>query len=99
MFVVTVAFTTAPDDHAAFLQLISHNAAQSLALEPGCHRFDVCTSPQRKGEVFLYELYTDAEAFENHKTMPHFQEFDSVSAPLVTGKQVATYILNAEAAS
>lgn len=91
MFVVTVRFTTAPADHAAFLSLITRNAAQSLALEPGCQRFDVCTG--QPGTIFLYELYDDVGAFEIHKTMEHFLEFDRVSAPLVTGKSVTIYRL------
>lgn len=93
MFVVTVVFTTRPADHAAFLKLITHNAAQSLALEPGCRQFDVCTAPDRPGEVFLYELYDDTAAFEAHKSMAHFQNFDAASAPLVAGKVVRTYRL------
>ncbi|MCG6903750.1 MAG: antibiotic biosynthesis monooxygenase [Rhodobacter sp.] len=93
MFVVTVKFTTSRADHAAFLALITRNAAQSLADEPGCARFDVATSPDRPGDFFLYELYTDAAAFEAHKSTPHFRAFDTASAPLVTGKSVALYHL------
>jgi len=91
MFVVTVRFQTTPADHAKFLTLITRNAAQSLDLEPGCQRFDVCSGAP--GEVFLYELYDNAAAFEAHKGMAHFKEFNDASAALVTGKQVAIYQL------
>lgn len=96
MFVVTVRFQTAPADHGRFLSLITRNAAQSRGLEPGCQRFDVCSGPP--GEVFLYEIYDDAEAFEAHKAMPHFREFDEASADLVAGKEVAIYRLEPPAA-
>lgn len=93
MFVVCVEFETHPDQADGFADLVGRNAALSLALEPGCHRFDVCRDRAAPHRFFLYELYDDLPAFEAHKGMAHFREFDAVTGPMVTHKAVSTYAL------
>ena len=99
MYVVIVGFTMAEADQPAFLDLVTENAARSLADEPGCRRFDVCVSPDRPGEVLLYEIYDDAAAFETHKSMPHYQGFLAAAAPLIASKSVQTWTLLPERAA
>ncbi|PRY20930.1 quinol monooxygenase YgiN [Aliiruegeria haliotis] len=91
MFAVTVIFRTAPGAMEAFLPLMRANAATSLAEEPGCRVFDVCTDPSRPDEVFLYEIYDSEEAFQIHLKSAHFLEFDASVAAMVVKKTVATY--------
>ncbi len=91
MFAVTVVFTLKPGSAEAFLPLIKDNAATSLGDEPGCHQFDVCWDPMRPDEVFLYELYDDAAAFDAHLAADHFKAFSAASDALVANKQVRTY--------
>lgn len=88
MFVVTVTFRTAPEDTAAFLDLMMENATRSLTDEPGCLQFDVCTDPADPGEIFLYEVYTDSAAFDAHRETEHYRAFSEAVEPLVTGKDV-----------
>lgn len=91
MFAVTVAFTLPPSRLSDFLPLILDNAAQSLAREPGCLHFDVCTDPDRPGEVFLYEVYTDRAAFDAHLATAHFESFDKATRDMVSSKEVRTF--------
>ncbi len=91
MFVVTVTFTLNAGKADQFLPLISQNAAQSLAVEPGCLTFDVCTDPQSADTVFLYEVYTDEAAFGAHLTSAHFKTFDTASADMVSSKEVRLF--------
>ncbi|MEO6624437.1 MAG: putative quinol monooxygenase [Burkholderiaceae bacterium] len=88
MFVVTVQFSIHPTHSAAFLREMVANARNSREREPGCVAFDVCEDPAQAGQVFLYEIYTDAAAFEQHKREAHFLEFDKVVAPWVSHKSV-----------
>jgi quinol monooxygenase YgiN len=94
MFVVTVAFRSVPDRAADFLAALRENAATSLRDEPGCHRFDVCTDPDDPAAFFLYELYTDADAFEAHKATPHFTAFDAVVRDWTAEKTVRILTLD-----
>lgn len=93
MHVVTVTFVVAPEHLEDFMALMIDNAKRSLSVEPGCQRFDVCKHPERTNEVFLYEIYEDAAAFDAHKKMPHYLEFSESVEPMVTSKSVQTYSL------
>lgn len=93
MFVVCATLYVKPDQLDDFTPLMLTNAAASLADEPGCHRFDVCQGPQNPTEIFLYELYTDAAAFQAHLKTPHFLTFDAAVADMLTDKSVKTYQL------
>lgn len=94
MFVVTVDFRSVPEKADAFLAALRINAATSLRDEPGCHRFDVCTDPNQPGRFFLYEVYSDAAAFDAHKAAPHFTEFDALVRDWTAEKSVNTYHLS-----
>ncbi|MCP5084156.1 MAG: antibiotic biosynthesis monooxygenase [Alphaproteobacteria bacterium] len=91
MFVVTVKFTLAAGAAEAFMPLMQAQAKNSVALEPGCHQFDVCQDPEDAAIVFLYELYSDEAAFKGHLASDHFKQFDADVIDLVTAKQVACY--------
>ncbi len=91
MFAVVVEFQINPENMAEFLPLMLQNARSSVSEEEGCQQFDVCTDPDRPTEVFLYELYSDAEAFAAHQKMPHYLTFNDAVSDMVASKQVKTY--------
>lgn len=93
MYVVTVTFTVAPEDAAAFVARVKRQAADSLSLEPACRRFDVCLDPETDGRVFLYEIYDDRAAFDAHLASAHFAAFDAEVGPSVRTKKVETWRL------
>ena len=79
MFSLMVQLEVRPEDREEFLAAITTNAAASVRDEPGCHRFDV-TAVEGDGTRFvLYELYDDADAFEDHKRAPHFAAWRQVA--------------------
>jgi autoinducer 2-degrading protein len=92
-FVVTVQFTLQADRYADFMREMVANARASREREPGCVVFDVCEDPAQPGQVFLYEIYTDATAFEQHKSAPHYLDFDRTVTPWVLHKAVKIYSL------
>jgi quinol monooxygenase YgiN len=91
MFAVTVIFDIHTEEMDRFMPLMLENATLSLHGEAGCHQFDVCTDPCRPNEVFLYELYTDAAAFDVHLRSDHFKHFTAETAPMIAAKKVRTY--------
>lgn len=92
MHVVCVTFKIREGGMPDFLQMMKGQATTSLAKEPDCHRFDICLGGDGQS-VFLYELYTDAEAFEFHLGSAHYRDFDQETAALVTQKEVSTFSL------
>ena len=73
------------------MELMRANADASLHDEPGCLRFDICSDQSRPGDVFLYELYTDAAAFAAHQEMPHYATFNEAAGDMIEGKIVDQY--------
>lgn len=93
MYVVTVQFQIKPEHSRAFGSLMRDQARNSLALEPSCHRFDVCQLESDENAIFLYELYEDRTAFDLHLQSEHFSQFDVAVADMIVSKTVATMAL------
>jgi len=68
-----------PERREEFLAAIAANAEASVRDEPGCLRFDVSSVEGDPHHFFLYELYTDADAFEAHRAAPHFAAWREVA--------------------
>ena len=76
MFAVAVTIKVAEGRMDDFLPMMLNHAAASLG-EEGCHQFDVCTDPEWRDEVFLYEVYRDRAAFDAHRETSHYLAFRS----------------------
>ena len=91
MFAVLVHIEVYPDHLEAFRAAMMENARASLRDEVGCHRFDVAFDAKRPEAIMLYELYSDAAAFETHMSMPHYAQFQELAGPMVRHKSVETW--------
>ncbi len=88
MYVVIVEFTVKADFIAKFHERVRQQARDSLERESECHVFDVCIDPERAERVLLYEVYSDAAAFDAHLATAHFIDFDATVREWVSSKQV-----------
>jgi len=75
MLVVTVRFAVKKQHSAAFDARVRKQATDSLALEDDCHRFDIAASIDDPSKIFLYEIYADEAAFQDHLRSAHFLSF------------------------
>ncbi len=91
MFAVVVEITLHPGTRADFLSLVQKNAAASMQNEPGCHQFDVAADAARPDEILLYEIYSDADAFDTHLASEHFARFDNAVSEMISRKVIKTY--------
>jgi quinol monooxygenase YgiN len=96
-YVITVEFLIRPEAMPEFRKLVDENAIASCRDEPGCRRFDVLLPKGSSDRIFLYEIYDDRAAFEEHLKTPHFKSFDTASASLIVSKQVVEFNLVCEA--
>ena len=88
MFVITVKFVIHEKDTEKFKVRILQQARDSLELEKNCHEFDVCHDPNNNNIVFLYETYTDKDAFDAHLNSKHYLAFNEEVTPWVKEKIV-----------
>ena len=88
-FVILARFRVAPGRRRDFLDLMSRNAAASVADEPGCRRFDVLTDAAGESEdVVLYEIYDSPAAFDAHLASPHFADFRAATEGIVLSSTI-----------
>ncbi len=93
MFVITAEFRIKSDRIEDFRKLIAWQAGRSVAEEPGCLQFDVCQDPEKPEVFLLYEVYTDAKAFdEGHINITRFREFSAKAGEMTTaGPEITRY--------
>ncbi len=88
MFVVLVDFKIKEQFCDQFKEAMCEQARNSLNNEAECHYFDVCQDPEMTSRFFLYELYTDKNAFTAHLNSKHFKEFDQLVKEWTLEKKV-----------
>lgn len=85
--VIQVNYVVKEDKLEEFIQLLRKNSENSLA-EPGCLNYEAAMDGNK---VFLYEKYTSMEAFEYHKSTPHFAFFGPAIADLLESKEIEIF--------
>lgn len=95
-FAIIVEFALEDGSFDRFHSCVLENAEKSVALEAGCHRFDVLIPDDKEGRIVLYEIYEDADAFEVHQTTPHFQQFAADTQGLIRERSLSRFALSNE---
>ena len=93
-FAIIVDFSLEDGSFDRFHSCVLENAEKSVALETGCHQFDVLIPDGDQSRIVLYEIYEDAEAFEAHKRTPHFLQFDADTKELVQDRSLSSFALS-----
>jgi autoinducer 2-degrading protein len=70
-----VSFTVRPEHRDDFVPAAAKTARDSLANEPGAHRFEVIADEENPDLFHLNEVYAGLAAFEAHATGPYFGAF------------------------
>ena len=72
-YVVSAKWRAKEGKEERLLEVIREMTPPSRA-EPGNVFYQAQVNPDDPETFFLYEQYTDAQAYEDHKNTPHFQE-------------------------
>lgn len=71
--IVPIQIKSEYKDH--FIEAITKHAARSLENEPGCLRFEVIQDTSDPNRIWLYEVYKDESAKQEHAKAPHSVEW------------------------
>ena len=74
-----------------FMPKMLENAKASMEDEAECHQFDVCRDEKRANAVFLYEVYTNSAAYDEHLKTSHCKAFDASANAMIESKQIQTF--------
>ncbi|MEM8870484.1 MAG: putative quinol monooxygenase [Pseudomonadota bacterium] len=99
MYVVLVDWTVSASDAPQFAALLAEQARNSLENEVDCHVFDVCSDPEAQGSFTLYEVYSDAAAFQVHLESAHMAKFAPQADALTLSKSVRILLRLADGSS
>ena len=90
-FIVTVDWHIKPSKAVTFAGLARQQAENSVNLEAECLMFDLAVSRDDPNHFLMYEIYTDAEAFQHHLDAAHFKAFSEQTAGYVLSRTIKTY--------
>lgn len=80
MFILFVTMDVHDNKVDEFISAIRANAEASLRDEPGCLRFDVHQDEIDPTRFYLYEIYSDEDAFRvAHRNAPHYARFQAAA--------------------
>ncbi len=86
MYVVAVTFEAKPEHADALRAALCRQAENSVTREAGCHRFDVSVDRAAPNTFFLYEIYTDEAAFQDHLASAHYADFSATIKDWLAGR-------------
>jgi autoinducer 2-degrading protein len=86
-------FTIAEGRLDDFLERVTQQREDCLALEPGCSHFDVLVVETKPNTVLLYEIYADAAAVAAHRQYPHYKAFKAATADMVAAVDVVEWTI------
>lgn len=93
MLIVTVNFKAKADKIEEFHEAILDQAQSSRRDEPGCLRFDVAVQPEDPSRFFVYEIYDNEAAFEEHKNSAHSARTRVAVANLLEERELTVWQL------
>ena len=79
MYVVIVPIQIEQGHRDEFLEALMGDAKGANEDEPGCLRFDAVQDADDDHRIWLYEVYKDEAAFNDHLAAPHFQVFKAAA--------------------
>lgn len=85
MYQFAASFTVQPEHRDDFVRVARKTARDSLANEPGSHRFEVIADEENPDLFYLNEVYADAEAFRTHASGPYFRAFFAEASAYAEG--------------
>jgi quinol monooxygenase YgiN len=93
VLIVIAQYLTKPGAAEEVARVLRRHVAASLA-EPGCLEFTALQSTDSPDRFLLYERYTDEDAFEAHRTSPHFAaNIERTIIPLLAERTFSRYAI------
>lgn len=93
MFTVVVTIVAHPGKEEELISALQANASHSRE-ESSCLKWEWSQHVEDPQRFAIYEVYTDREAFLEHKASEHFADWAKASAPCIAEKVAGQYELS-----
>jgi quinol monooxygenase YgiN len=92
---MTLTYEVEAGDLALFRAAVMKQAANSLDREAGCMRFEVSFGIDRATRCFVYAVFENGEALDQHLASDHFHMFEELARPWIITRIEQTWELAA----
>jgi quinol monooxygenase YgiN len=86
LFIAAVEYDIVPGQVDNFLAALKENGAESVK-EPGCRELDIAVSQKDPNHVFIFEVYENAAAAEDHTATEHFKKYKAATKDMVAKRE------------
>lgn len=93
MYSIFGTINVKPEHIEKFKEASLGDAHGSTSDEPGCFRFDINQDVNTPSRFYLYEVYSNKDAFQAHLRTPHFLQWKNTVSPFFDGE---THIIEME---
>lgn len=77
-----------PAQLESFKSAIREGVETAVRVEPGVLALYAVSEQDRPAHVTVFEIYTDADAYQAHLETPHFKKFKATTENMVTSRQL-----------
>ena len=88
MLMLVVNVKVKPGMRDEFIAVISEDAENTSAKEPGNFQFTVIQDTENPNSFYFLEVYKDLAALEEHRKQPHFLKYREATASIYEGDPV-----------
>jgi autoinducer 2-degrading protein len=85
MYSIFVTLDIEPEYIDRFKEVSLGDAQGAVRDEPGCFTFAINQDEEIPTRFYLYEVYRDEAAFQEHLETPHFKEWLASANPIFSG--------------
>ena len=86
MYAIFVTLNIKAECLDEFTQASFGDGQGSVRDEPGCFRFDILKDKDEPTRIYLYEVYRDEQAFQDHLETPHFKKWSDTVKDMFDGE-------------
>ena len=87
-----VMYVVKEGQERVFLQAVAELARETRK-EPGCLEYRFHRDPENGAKFFLYELYTDEQAYRAHQATGHFEKWaKDIIPPFLNDRRIERYV-------
>ena len=97
MLVLNVIFKCAPGTREELRELVrSEGIDVASRNEEGNYKYEFFTSTEDPDDILLIEFWKDVDAWQHHRTLPHYMKLDEIKKGRVLSAEIRKYFTDGE---
>jgi quinol monooxygenase YgiN len=86
-FVLVAELEIDSSEVEAFKAAITERGETAVRVEPGCLGFNAVFEKANPTRVWLFEIYTNLDAFRAHLETPHYKKYEEITSGMIKSRK------------